>query len=198
MPSARPLQPTPVRTAPVLPLQNQLHDVARFKPMTATATRMVKAVWQAYFRPGAKAAAEAAAAAAEGGAAKVVEEDENEEEAEDDVAEDALAGRGGKKAGKKASKAAAKKKPTAAALAAAKGAWVGAISKTVDGCKFYSKAKVGEGEGWVRSACANVLFLPGFAALYTLTVPPTVPPSVLLPGRRLRGVPGRRCGAGCG
>ena len=38
------------------PAQNQLHDVARFKPMTATATRMVKSVWQAYFRPaGAKA-----------------------------------------------------------------------------------------------------------------------------------------------
>lgn len=33
------------------PLQNQLHDVARFKPMTATATTMVKSIWQSYFRP---------------------------------------------------------------------------------------------------------------------------------------------------
>jgi hypothetical protein len=47
-------------------VQNQLHDVARFKPMTATATAMVKSVWQAYFRPAAKAEE----APAEGEAAK--------------------------------------------------------------------------------------------------------------------------------
>ncbi len=41
-------------------LQNQLHDVARFKPMTATATTMVKSIWQSYFRPaGAKPEEEA-------------------------------------------------------------------------------------------------------------------------------------------
>lgn len=62
-----------------------------------------------------------------------VEEDENEEEAEDDVAEDALA----QGAAKKAGAAAAKKKK------AAKGAWVGAVARTEDGDKFYSKAKVG-------------------------------------------------------
>ncbi len=38
---------------------------------------------------------------------------------------------------KKGKKAAATKKG-----AKAKGAWVGAVAKTVDGCKFYSKAKV--------------------------------------------------------
>lgn len=62
-----------------------------------------------------------------------MEEDENEEEAEDDVAEDALAQPG--KKGKGAAKAGKKK-------AAAKGAWVGAVVKTVEGDKFYSKAKV--------------------------------------------------------
>ncbi|PSC75867.1 DNA (cytosine-5)-methyltransferase 1-like [Micractinium conductrix] len=112
------------------PTKNQLHDVARSRPMTATATRMVKAVWQAYFRPaGAKEGEEEPTA-------KEVEEDENEEEAEDDVQEDALAAGGSK--GKKA--APAKKK------SAAKGAWVGAVAKTVDGDKFYSKAKLGDFE----------------------------------------------------
>ena len=61
--------PARVLTPASLPalLQNQLHDVARCKPMTATATTMVKSIWQAYFRP-AKAEAEAAE---EGEAAKV-------------------------------------------------------------------------------------------------------------------------------
>ena len=59
--------------------------------MHATATAMVKSIWQAYFRPpGAREGEEEAPAAAE------VEEDENEEEGEDDVAEDALAEAGDK------------------------------------------------------------------------------------------------------
>lgn len=50
---------------------NQLHDVARSnKPMTATATVMVKNVWQAYFR-GAKPEGEGEEGGAEGEAAKV-------------------------------------------------------------------------------------------------------------------------------
>ena len=46
------------------PAQKQLHDVARSRPMTATATQMVKTVWQAYFivpggaKPGAEAGEE--------------------------------------------------------------------------------------------------------------------------------------------
>jgi DNA (cytosine-5)-methyltransferase 1 len=113
------------------PMKNQLHDVARFKPMTATATTMVKSVWQAYFRPaGAKAEEEEQGEAT----AKEVEEDENEEEPEDDVAEDALA-----QPSKKGGKGGAGKKK-----AAPKGAWVGAATKTVDGDKFYAKAKLGD------------------------------------------------------
>lgn len=86
--SHAPLHRTPSLAPPLL--QNQLHDVARFRPMTATATTMVKAVWQSYFRPAAGAKAEGEEEGAEP-TAKEVEEDENEEEAEDDVAEDALA-----------------------------------------------------------------------------------------------------------
>ena len=74
-----------------------------------------------------------------------MEEDENEEEAEDDVQEDALAQ--GASKGKKAGAAAkgGKKK------AAPKGAWVGAVAKTLGGDKFYSKAKVGRGLGWCQA-----------------------------------------------
>lgn len=112
------------------PMKNQLHDVARFKPMTATATTMVKSIWQSYFRPaGAKPEEEG-----EQPTAKEVEEDENEEEAEDDVQEEALA-----QGAKKGKKAAAGKKG-----GKAKASWVGAVAKTDDGCKFYNKAKLGD------------------------------------------------------
>jgi DNA (cytosine-5)-methyltransferase 1 len=94
---------------------------ARSKPMTATATTMVKSIWQAYFiaapalatdqEPkddgGAAAAADGVAAGVAtcigaggngtvaqdvGGLAREIEDDINEEENEEDVAEDALAG----------------------------------------------------------------------------------------------------------
>jgi hypothetical protein len=57
------------------------------------------------------------------------------------VQEDALA-QGAAKGGKKAAAAAAK---GAKKKAAPKGAWVGAVAKTLGGDKFYSKAEV----GWV-------------------------------------------------
>lgn len=117
----------------LLLLQNQLHDVARTKPMTATATRMVKAVWFDSCRP---AAGEEEGEAGEAPAAKAVEEDENEEEAEDDVAEDALAATDAKQGKKAAAAVAAKKKK------AVKAVWVGAVAKTEQGDKFYCKAKV--------------------------------------------------------
>jgi hypothetical protein len=81
-----------------------------------------------------------------------IEEDENEEEAEDDVQEDALA-QGASKGSKKAAAAAkgGKKK------AAVKGAWVGAVAKTLAGDKFYSKAKVGWGVGIVRCGRSGVV-----------------------------------------
>ena len=50
-----------------LPLLRQLHDVARARPMAATATTMVKSIWQAYFKP---AAQEEAEEGAEGPAAE--------------------------------------------------------------------------------------------------------------------------------
>ena len=79
-----------------------------------------------------------------------VEEDENEEEAEDDVQEDALA-QGAAKGGKKGAAAKGGKKK-----AAPKGAWVGAVAKTLDGDKFYSKAKVGWA-GWQAGSTAGEL-----------------------------------------
>lgn len=119
----------------------------RLKPMPATATAMVKAIWASYFQFGSNADADAAAKEAEAAdeaapAAQAVEEDENEEEEEEGAAaevEDALA-----------EPSPAKRKPTkkqqaaAKAAAAAAVAWVGAVMSTVSGAKFYGKATVGK------------------------------------------------------
>lgn len=135
---ARKAEPVRLRGVNRNPMSNQLHDVARARPMTATATTMVKSIWQAYFRPAAEKEAEGAE---EGEKAKEVEEDENEEENEDDVQEDALAA--GAKAGAKG-KGRAGAKP--AKPAARKLSWVGASTRTEDGDKFYAKAKLGDVE----------------------------------------------------
>lgn len=67
---------------------------ARSKPMTATATTMVKSIWQAYFIPGSKGTTDEKTgdeAAIDGEVAQEVEEDMNEEENEEEAEENALA-----------------------------------------------------------------------------------------------------------
>jgi DNA (cytosine-5)-methyltransferase 1 len=134
--------------------RNPMKDRAaggRAKPMTATATRMVKDVWSSYFRSGGVGPDSAPKAEGEEGLAKAVEEDENEEEDEAEV-EDALAapakGRAGAAGGTgkaaAAPKKAAAKKPAAKAAAAA--ALVGAPARTEGGLKFFAKARAGGAE----------------------------------------------------
>uniref|UniRef100_A0A383WCP9 Cytosine-specific methyltransferase n=1 Tax=Tetradesmus obliquus TaxID=3088 RepID=A0A383WCP9_TETOB len=100
--------------------RNPMKDRAasgRAKPMPATATTMVRAIWQNYFSAleeagkkdaAAAAAAAAEAAAAEGEVAKEVEDDPLEEEEQEeagDAQEDALAGGSGPASPKKAKRA---------------------------------------------------------------------------------------------
>jgi hypothetical protein len=110
---------------------------ARAKPMTATATTMVKSVWAAYFIASGQAAADedAAAAGAAAQPAQEVEEDPNEEENDEEEAETALA----------VPSPAGKAKPPAkkAGKKAAKPTWVGGVTATVGGDRYYAKAKVG-------------------------------------------------------
>jgi DNA (cytosine-5)-methyltransferase 1 len=122
--------------------RNPMKDRAaggRSKPMTATATTMVKSVWQAYFIVSEKLQAEEGAEGAEAAAvAQEVEEDLNEEENDEEIVEDALAKPSPAKKGKgKTKKAATKPK-------APKVAWVGAPTSTTGGHKFYSSFTLGD------------------------------------------------------
>ena len=122
---------------------------ARAKPMTATATTMVKSIWQVYFTEISKAAAAAGDAAAgdaagatageeEGAVAQEVEEDMNEEENEEEEAETALA-----ETQKSNRRAAAKSAKQAAHAHKSKLAWIGGPTRTVSGgVKFYSAFKL--------------------------------------------------------
>ena len=107
---------------------NPLKDRAGRKaaPMTATATAMVRFVWQSYFKgagaPGPEDEADAAA----------VEDDVNADDGDDDAAEDALA-----------SPAPAKKRGVAPKKAKGKVALVGAGSKGINGATVYGGATVG-------------------------------------------------------
>lgn len=113
---------------------------ARSKPMTATATVMVKAVWRTYFSAGGvlvkeddageAGAAQAPEAAATGPLAQPVEEDENADDGDDDAQEDALAVAGGDKtaAGKAAAGKAAAAKAASTKAASTKAASTKAAS----------------------------------------------------------------------
>ncbi|KAL3133378.1 hypothetical protein ABBQ38_007248 [Trebouxia sp. C0009 RCD-2024] len=102
---------------------------ARAKPMTATATSMVKAIWQSYFPSTAEGAEEPQAQAAAAAAAPV-NEDLNEED--DDAAEEnALAERAAVE--KKAAKAVAKQQ---------KVAWLGSSQTGADGKQMYRSVKI--------------------------------------------------------
>ncbi|BDA51554.1 DNA (cytosine-5)-methyltransferase 1B [Coccomyxa sp. Obi] len=119
------------------PMRDRAH--VRMKPMTATATTMVKAIWRSYFNrtgqvlAGDQKEAAGAEAAAEG---TVVEDDIN---AEDDEApeEDALA----------APAAAAQPPPALVSprkpVPASAVAWAGAVIETSGGCAFYRGVKLG-------------------------------------------------------
>lgn len=125
--------------------RNPMKDRAaggRSKPMTATATTMVKSVWQAYFIISEKQQAEGEEAAEGAETAEVaqeVEEDLNEEDNDEEVAEDALAkpSPAAKKGKGKAAKG-NKHAPVAPKPKAPKVAWVNVPTSTTGGHKFYS------------------------------------------------------------
>ena len=135
--------------------RNPMKDRAaggRSKPMTATATTMVKSVWQAYFivsekHQQAEGEEEGAEGAETAAVAQEVEEDLNEEDNDEEVAEDALA-KPSPAAKKAKGKAAKGKKPAAPAskLQAPKIAWVGAPTSTTGGHKFYSSFTLADHE----------------------------------------------------
>ncbi|KAK9918243.1 hypothetical protein WJX75_002529 [Coccomyxa subellipsoidea] len=119
------------------PMRDRAH--IRMKPMTATATTMVKAIWRAYFmRTGQFLAGDQQeAAAAEAVEGTVVDDDVN---AEDDEApeEDALA----------ATAAAAQPPPkvllSPRKVPASAVAWAGAATQTTGGHAFYRGVKLGD------------------------------------------------------
>jgi len=122
------------------PMKNRAAVGLKAKPMPATATTMVKAVWRGYFFNG--GIAQRVAEAEDAKAAKEVEEDENEED-EEGATEDALAAAS---AGKKKGAAAAAKasKPKKAGGKAGAATFVGsALRKDAKGRTLYGKAKVG-------------------------------------------------------
>ena len=113
---------------------------ARSKPMTATATAMVKSIWQVYFNVYLTSQDEQPLS--EGGVAKEVEEDENEEDNENDATEDALAASvlssspSEKKKTKNNKKAAAPANETATI--------VGEPASIAGNTTFYSKLKIAD------------------------------------------------------
>lgn len=138
---------------------------ARSKPMTATATTMVKSIWAAYFIVAAKKEEEESAegagvdgaAAAQGEVAQEIEEDLNEEENDEEVAETALAepqmaSPAGKVKGKAlaggarggSSRIAGETAAMATTATAASVAWVGTPTTTVNGHKYYSAFTLGD------------------------------------------------------
>ena len=127
---------------------------ARSKPMTATATAMVRSVWQSYFniganaldalaeaaerREGAALEAEAAVAALAEAAtsaavAKEVEEDENADEGEEDAQETALAER-----------VDGRVVVAERATAGAEAKLVGKVLSTEGACSYYGSAQLGD------------------------------------------------------
>ncbi|KAF8055388.1 MET1B [Scenedesmus sp. PABB004] len=140
------------------PMKDRAGGGGRPKPMPATATTMVRSVWQNYFYA-MEATEEEAARAAEAdkenaapaeGVAQEVEDDPLAEDAEEeaDAQEDALAGKGKAAKAKAAAKAKggdAKKAPAAKAKAAGplKVTWVGSATEDAAGRSVYAAANVG-------------------------------------------------------
>ncbi|KAL6767831.1 MET1 [Auxenochlorella protothecoides x Auxenochlorella symbiontica] len=133
--------------------RNPMKDRAaggRSKPMTATATTMVRAVWQSYFTVAGAGALVAEAGEVEAGeqqaqagvVAREVEEDENADEGEEDAQESALAAVPAVPVA--VAKMAGGAHARRAAPAAAVVAWTGEALRTEGGCTFYPGARVGD------------------------------------------------------
>ena len=155
---------------------------SKSKPMTATATTMVKSIWQAYFstcsgQDNGPMDTNISSKQSDGTFAPLameVEDDENEEDNEDDVSENALAGPSTRRLSTGSTKIASnaavenagdlgntsdvKSVKKAAAKQKKKNMkkvlWVGSQTRSSKGKKFYSRAKVGNFEISIGSAVA--------------------------------------------
>ena len=125
------------------PMKNRAAVGLKAKPMNATATTLVKAVWQGYFIGSRKKDEEAVEGAP---VAKEVEEDANEEEEEEDGVENALAGpsNGASKAAKKKDGASASSSSRAKAKKLTPKFTSAAISIDSSSRTLYRSAKLGD------------------------------------------------------
>lgn len=138
------------RPPPPPPISQDRAAGGRSKPMTATATTMVRAVWQSYFTVAGAGALVAEAGEVEAGeqqaqagvVAREVEEDENADEGEEDAQESALAAVPAVPVA--VAKMAGGAHARRAAPAAAVVAWTGEALRTEGGCTFYPGARVGD------------------------------------------------------